>query len=128
MIWVADLHHFNSDRILLLTQMWIRIRLFTLIRNLHLIKEMRIFNHWSTVQTLHGSILSLHSSIVSVHRPPWLHFQPLMLLNCDFNAELDPAFHSNPDPDSDQASQNNEAPDQQPSFTYLLLSRVKSAT
>jgi hypothetical protein len=53
------------------------------------------------LQTLNGSILSLHASIVSVHGPPWLHFEPIKLLNFYFNAELDPVltFHSNADPD-----------------------------
>jgi hypothetical protein len=41
------------------------------------------------------SILSLHASIASVHGPPWLRFEPLSLLNFDFNADPDPAFHSN---------------------------------
>jgi hypothetical protein len=40
--------------------------------------------------TLQGSILSLHASIVSVNGPPYLHFEPLKLLNFDFNADLDP--------------------------------------
>ncbi len=33
------------------------------------------------LQTLQGSNLSLHAFIVSVHGPPWLHFEPLKLLN-----------------------------------------------
>jgi len=38
------------------------------------------------LQTLHGSNLSLHASIASVHGLPWLHFEPLRLLN-DSNAD-----------------------------------------
>ncbi len=68
---------------------------------LFLTKVMRICNHWSTEQTIHGSILNLHASIVSVHGPPWIHFEPLQLLNFDF------------DPDPDPASQNTD-PDPQP--------------
>jgi hypothetical protein len=66
-----------------------------------------------TFTSLHGSILSL-SLIVSVHVPPWLHFEPLKLLNFYFNADLDsdpdPTFHSN----VDLASQNKADPDPQP--------------
>ncbi len=45
-----------------------------------------------------------------------LHFEPLQLLNFDFNADpdADPAFHSNADPDP--ASQSNAAPDPQAWF------------
>ncbi len=32
------------------------------------------------------------ASIVSVFGPPWLHFEPLKLLNVDFNADPDPPF------------------------------------
>jgi hypothetical protein len=39
----------------------------------------KICDHWST-------------------DPPWLHFEPLQLLNFDFSAVLDPVFHSNADP------------------------------
>ncbi len=52
-------------------------------------------NLWPLVsgqQTLQGSILSLQASIVIVHGPPWLHFEPLKLLNVDFNADPDPDF------------------------------------
>ncbi len=49
--------------------------------------------------TLQGSILSLQASIVSVHSLPRLYFEPLKLMNFDFNADLDQAFHSNADPD-----------------------------
>ena len=62
------------------------------IRILLRIKAMQICDHWTSC-TLHGSILSLQASIVSVHGPPWLFFEPLELLNFDFN--VDP----NPDPD-----------------------------
>jgi hypothetical protein len=56
-------------------------------------------------------IFSLHASIVSVHGPTRLHFKPLKLLNFDFNAGPDPAFHYNADPDP--ASKNNADPDPQ---------------
>ncbi len=46
---------------------------------------------------------------MSVHNPPQLCFEPLKLLNLDFNADPDPAFHSNADPDP--ASKNNADPD-----------------
>ncbi len=62
--------------------MRIRIWLITLmrIRNLLLIKVMRICDHWS-------------------NDPPWLHFEPLKLLNFDFNGDPVSALHtiSNPD-------------------------------
>jgi hypothetical protein len=38
--------------------------------------------------------LSLHASILSVHGPAWLQFEPLKVLNVDFNTDPDPAFHS----------------------------------
>jgi hypothetical protein len=44
---------------------------------------------------------------VSVHGPAGLYFEPLKLLNFDFNADPYQAFHYNPDPDSDPASKNN---------------------
>jgi hypothetical protein len=50
--------------------------------------------------TLQGSILSLHASLMSVHGPPRRHFELLKLLNLFFNANPDPAFHSNTDPES----------------------------
>jgi hypothetical protein len=50
-------------------------------------------DHWCT--DLLGPILNLHPSIFSVHGPPRLNFEPLKLLNFDFNADTDlgPAFH-----------------------------------
>ncbi len=36
---------------------------------------------------------------MSIHRPPRLYFELLKLLNFDFNADADPAFHSHADPD-----------------------------
>jgi hypothetical protein len=44
-----------------------------------------------------GSILSLYASFVSVSNSPWLHFEPLKLLNFDFYADPNPAFHLNGD-------------------------------
>ncbi len=56
------------------------------IRILLLIKVMRICDHWSTDRPF----LSLHASILSIHGLSWLHFEPLKLLNFDFNAGPDP--------------------------------------
>jgi hypothetical protein len=75
------------SRIQLFTEMLIRIRI--------LIKVMIICDCWST----EGSIFSLHGSIVCALCPPRLHFEPLELLNFDFNADPDPAFHSHAVPD-----------------------------
>ncbi len=68
----------------------------------------------TSLQTLHGSILTLNASIVCAHNPPWLHFEPVKLLNfdADSNPDRDPAFHSNADPD--QNSENNPDPDSDP--------------
>ncbi len=68
---------------------------------------MQTRDHWYT-QALQGSIVSLHASIVSVHGCPRLHFQLLKLLNLDFIADPDPAFHSYEDPDP--APQNDAHP------------------
>jgi hypothetical protein len=56
------------------------------------------------------------SLIVSDHVPPWLHFEPLNLLNFYLNVNLDPdpAFHSNVDLDPDPASLNKGDPDPHP--------------
>ncbi len=54
---------------------------------------------------------------MNVHGPsPRLHFEPLKLLNFDFNVvtDLDSAFHSIADLDPDPASHNNADPDPQP--------------
>ncbi len=71
-------------------------------------------------RTFIAPFLSLHASIVSIHRPHWLHFEPLKLLNFGFNP--DPAFQSSAGPDL--ASQNNGDPalDPQPLFTGSNLS------
>jgi hypothetical protein len=74
----------------LLIKMLIRVKLFTLMRiRIRLIKKL-----WEFATTgpliLRGSILSLQASIVSVHGTPWFYFQPLKLLNFDFNADPDP--------------------------------------
>ncbi len=78
----------------------------------------------TSLQTLHGSILSLHASIESFRDPPWLHLNLLKLLNFNFNADTDPnpdpAFHSNANPHP--ASQNNADPDPQPClFQHSLV-------
>ncbi len=57
-----------------------------------LIKLMWICDHWSV-----GSP-GLYFKPPSLHcERPQLCFEPLKLLNFDFNADSDPAFHSNPD-------------------------------
>jgi hypothetical protein len=45
-------------------------------------KVMRICDRWSSA-------------------PPRLHYEPLELVNFDFKADPNPAFHSNTDPDPD---------------------------
>ncbi len=47
---------------------------------------------------------SLHA-LCECRVPLRLHFKPLKLLNFDFNADPDPAFHSNADPESHPHSQ-----------------------
>jgi hypothetical protein len=76
---VADPHHFNGIRILLVTLMRIRIRIYTFmrIRILLLIKMMRICDHWSTDSQ-------------RLHDPPWLNSEPLQLLSFELNADPDP--------------------------------------
>jgi hypothetical protein len=59
------------------------------------------------LQPLQISILSLQTSIESVHGSPLLHFEPLNLLNFDFNADSNPA---NADPDQDLASKIDADP------------------
>ncbi len=54
----------------------------------------RICDHWSTVQTHHGSFLSIHASLESVYSPPLLHFEPPQLLHFEYDADPDPAFHN----------------------------------
>jgi hypothetical protein len=48
-----------------------------------------ICDHWSTLQSLHGSIMSFQAFTESVYNPLWLHFEPPKLLN----------FYYYPDPD-----------------------------
>ncbi len=82
-------------RIQLFTVMRIRIRLFTVLRS---------WSWWSkwyesattNKQTLQGA--STHPLWASTALPR-LHFEPLKLLNFDFNADPYPTFHSNADPD-----------------------------
>jgi hypothetical protein len=60
---------------------------------------MRICDHWSIDL---GSIMSPQAFDVSVHCPPRLNFEPVKLLNFDFNADPDPVFSlSNEDQDPD---------------------------
>jgi hypothetical protein len=60
----------------------------------------------ASIYKLHASIFRIHAFIVSVHGLPWLHFQPLNLLDFDLNANLDPypAFYYNADADPNPAS------------------------
>ncbi len=62
---------------------------------------MQIFYHWSiNLPGFHFEPPGLYCE-----RPrPRLPFEPLKLMNFDFNADPDPAFHSSPDPDLDPAS------------------------
>ncbi len=85
---------------------------------------MQICDH-TGLQNLQGSILSLQPSIVRAISPPcpWLHFEPLKLLNFDFNADLDPTFpwYADLEPDS----KINADPDPQPySQDYLALKKL----
>jgi hypothetical protein len=60
---------------------------------------------------------------VSIHGPPRLYFEPLKLLNFDFNADSDSVFHFNADPDP--VSKNNADPDPQPWIrTYSRQRRI----
>jgi hypothetical protein len=48
-----------------------------------------------------------------------LFFEPVKLLNFDFDADPDPAFYSNADPEPDLASKNNadhQDPDPHPGY------------
>jgi hypothetical protein len=95
---VADPHNFNADpnpaihfnvdpdtdTVFHFNANPVRIQIVLL----PLIKEMRIFDHWSTDPP--GPIISLQASIVSVYGLPRLYFQPLGLVNFDFNADPDP--------------------------------------
>jgi hypothetical protein len=66
---------------------------------------------------LPGSILSNRATIVNVLGLLWLHFEPLQILNFDFNFYPDSAFYSNADPDHHhRASQNDADPDPQLCF------------
>ncbi len=73
---------------------------------------MGICEHWSI------DPLGPHFKPSRLHcerpRPSPVYFEPLKLLNSDFNADPDPDFHSNADPDPDPASRNYANPDPQP--------------
>jgi hypothetical protein len=49
---------------------------------------------------------------MGVHGPHWLHFEPLLRLDLDTDADPGPVIHSNADPDP--AYQNYADPDPQP--------------
>jgi hypothetical protein len=69
--------------------MRIPIQLFTLMR-IHILLLNKVMRICATgLQTIQGFILSLHASIVSVHGPPRLDYEPIKLLNFDFNADPD---------------------------------------
>jgi hypothetical protein len=70
--------------------MQIRIRLFTLMRILIVIRIKLLF----IVTEIHFEPPSLHFD-----GPLRLYFEPLKLLNFDINRDPDPAFHSNANPD-----------------------------
>jgi hypothetical protein len=93
LIRVANPHHFNAIRIQIshLNLMGIPMQILLLIK----VKRM------CDLETLNGFILNLHASIVSVtaHSPPRLHYETQRLLNFDINADPDPSFHFNADPD-----------------------------
>jgi hypothetical protein len=94
------------------------------IRILLVIKVMRICDHWSTdPPRLHFESPRPHCSVCG---PPLLRFEPLKLLNFDFNADLDsdPAFHSKTDLDPDPASQNYNVPCGSESGSATLLHRA----
>ncbi len=99
-IW-SQLFTFMRIRIQLIVLMQIRIRI------LLLIKVVRICDHWSTGPPgLHFETSRLHCG------RPRLPSELPNLLNFDFNADPDPAFHSVADPDP--ASPKNADPDPQP--------------
>jgi hypothetical protein len=66
------------------------------IQILLLIKVIRICAHWSTNPP--GLRFEPPRLFVSVQCPAWIHVEPLKLLNFDFDADPEPAFHSNSDP------------------------------
>ncbi len=110
---VADPHHLNADRIrvplFLLIQ--IRIRLLTWMRTGSRSCSSSKWCKSATLglqRTFTWHHFSLHASALSVLGPPRLHFEPLKLLNLDFNADPDPAFNCKAEPDP--ASQNNANP------------------
>jgi hypothetical protein len=78
--------------------LWIPFSTSMRIRILFLIKGMRICDHWSTGQSIHGSILNLHASI--------LYFEPLQPLNFDFDADPVPPQNADPNPASQNADPN----------------------
>ncbi len=97
----------GSGSRLLLMRMWIQLFTLMQIRIRILIKVRGICDYW-TVE-LQGLYFK-PSPFVSVHIPPRLFFEPLNLLNVDFNADLYAAFHSIADPDPKPASKNSADP------------------
>jgi hypothetical protein len=64
-----------------------------------------ILRLYASILSLYASTLSLHASILSAYGPPWLHFEPVQLMNFGDDADPDPAAQDNSDPDP--SSQNN---------------------
>jgi hypothetical protein len=71
------------------------------IRILIFINGMGICDLWSIDPLeLHFQHLGLY--LGAFQGPPRISFEPLKLLSFDFNADPDPAFHSNANPDPDR--------------------------
>ena len=66
-----------------------------------LMVDQRLGGNWFKKKT--RSKKSRDTVPLSIHGPSWLHFEPLMLRNFDFDADPDPAFHSTVDPDPNPA-------------------------
>ncbi len=82
----------NSRLRIRINSMRIRILFLPLLLLLILIKVMRIWDYWSADPP------GLYFEPPLIHGPLWLHFEPLMLMNFDFNAGPDPASKNNADP------------------------------
>ena len=91
MAWVSMFQTGLRIRIQLLTLMRIRILIF--------IKMIGICDYWPIdLPGLHFEPPGL------LCERPRLYFEPRKLLNSDFNSDLDPALHSNADPDPQSAT------------------------
>jgi hypothetical protein len=76
-------------RVYFFTLMWIQIQLFTLMRKrIRILFLIEVCESAATgLTTLQSFISKLHASIVKVQGHPRLHFEPLMLLNFELNAD-----------------------------------------